>query len=139
EIFAVAAAGDHDQVAMALLAARRAGERPDRRPSGSAGDEHERSAAFTQERLAMRAANLHAVPGPDSRAELGRDQPARQSPDMKHELGIVPRAVHATARAVFARREAGELDPEILDRKSTRLNSSHVAISYAVFCLKKKN
>src|SRR5207249_5893673 len=29
--------------------------------------------------------------------------------------------------------EAGELD-----RKSTRLNSSHVSISYAVFCLKKK-
>src|SRR5690554_7734421 len=26
----------------------------------------------------------------------------------------------------------------ILDRKSTRLNSSHVRISYAVFCLKKK-
>src|SRR3989442_11942467 len=26
-----------------------------------------------------------------------------------------------------------------LDRKSTRLNSSHVRISYAVFCLKKKN
>src|SRR5690625_4382635 len=30
------------------------------------------------------------------------------------------------------------LDDKILDRKSTRLNSSHVAISYAVFCLKKK-
>src|SRR5690606_40758913 len=32
--------------------------------------------------------------------------------------------------------------PEVfqeLDRKSTRLNSSHVKISYAVFCLKKKN
>src|SRR5690606_41479518 len=27
---------------------------------------------------------------------------------------------------------------DILDRKSTRLNSSHVKISYAVFCLKKK-
>src|SRR6266702_6547453 len=27
---------------------------------------------------------------------------------------------------------------EAADRKSTRLNSSHVAISYAVFCLKKK-
>src|SRR5690625_6401742 len=27
---------------------------------------------------------------------------------------------------------------EFIDRKSTRLNSSHVAISYAVFCLKKK-
>src|SRR5690625_6777811 len=29
--------------------------------------------------------------------------------------------------------------PVAQDRKSTRLNSSHVAISYAVFCLKKKN
>src|SRR5256885_4928772 len=27
----------------------------------------------------------------------------------------------------------------LLDRKSTRLNSSHLVISYAVFCLKKKN
>src|SRR3989442_10914295 len=36
----------------------------------------------------------------------------------------------ARARAAHAR--AG-------DRKSTRLNSSHVRISYAVFCLKKKN
>src|SRR5690606_42099113 len=30
-------------------------------------------------------------------------------------------------------------DPDRTDRKSTRLNSSHVKISYAVFCLKKKN
>src|SRR5690625_6011205 len=30
-------------------------------------------------------------------------------------------------------------DDQRIDRKSTRLNSSHVAISYAVFCLKKKN
>src|SRR5207253_8673432 len=34
--------------------------------------------------------------------------------------------------------EAGRLR-QFGDRKSTRLNSSHVAISYAVFCLKKKN
>src|SRR2546426_3286286 len=27
---------------------------------------------------------------------------------------------------------------EVVDRKSTRLNSSHLVISYAVFCLKKK-
>src|SRR5690242_20999692 len=27
---------------------------------------------------------------------------------------------------------------ELIDRKSTRLNSSHMSISYAVFCLKKK-
>src|SRR5690625_5868824 len=31
-----------------------------------------------------------------------------------------------------------DTDGKIKDRKSTRLNSSHVAISYAVFCLKKK-
>src|SRR5690606_39675668 len=31
------------------------------------------------------------------------------------------------------------LTKEIGDRKSTRLNSSHVKISYAVFCLKKQN
>src|SRR2546426_1854155 len=30
------------------------------------------------------------------------------------------------------------LENAILDRKSTRLNSSHLVISYAVFCLKKK-
>src|SRR5215203_6231993 len=30
------------------------------------------------------------------------------------------------------------LQPALLDRKSTRLNSSHANISYAVFCLKKK-
>src|SRR5690625_5376557 len=35
--------------------------------------------------------------------------------------------------------EPEEKTRNLLDRKSTRLNSSHVAISYAVFCLKKKN
>src|SRR5437870_9766957 len=38
-------------------------------------------------------------------------------------------------------RRAGHMyvyDGDVADRKSTRLNSSHVAISYAVFCLKKK-
>src|SRR5687768_18265208 len=33
---------------------------------------------------------------------------------------------------------AGDDDPPVPDRKSTRLNSSHGYISYAVFCLKKK-
>src|SRR5699024_12672768 len=33
---------------------------------------------------------------------------------------------------------AGNSKQPIADRKSTRLNSSHVSISYAVFCLKKK-
>src|SRR3712207_8471070 len=31
------------------------------------------------------------------------------------------------------------IDVDVEDRKSTRLNSSHANISYAVFCLKKKN
>src|SRR5438128_4555375 len=34
---------------------------------------------------------------------------------------------------------AGRARGEVRDRKSTRLNSSHGSISYAVFCLKKKN
>src|SRR3712207_9200455 len=39
-------------------------------------------------------------------------------------------------RSRFLRRLGGDTAP--LDRKSTRLNSSHANISYAVFCLKKK-
>src|SRR5699024_12861858 len=40
----------------------------------------------------------------------------------------------------LAHRPAVDVPPQIdhADRKSTRLNSSHVSISYAVFCLKKK-
>src|SRR5256885_6807051 len=36
-------------------------------------------------------------------------------------------------------REISRRRMDILDRKSTRLNSSHLVISYAVFCLKKKD
>src|SRR3712207_8958462 len=61
----------------------------------------------------------------------------------------VPRALQRPGRAVdvaTARRQAVAgmlLDPlpdrpALEDRKSTRLNSSHANISYAVFCLKKK-
>src|SRR2546426_5959020 len=39
------------------------------------------------------------------------------------------------ALGLAAGRGGGEID---IDRKSTRLNSSHLVISYAVFCLKKK-
>src|SRR5690606_32890802 len=44
----------------------------------------------------------------------------------------------ASSRAFLAA-SASSLATPSLDRKSTRLNSSHVKISYAVFCLKKKN
>src|SRR5690625_6140981 len=43
--------------------------------------------------------------------------------------------IHLTTALVF---DAGVYLAVVGDRKSTRLNSSHVAISYAVFCLKKK-
>src|SRR5256885_9429128 len=42
-------------------------------------------------------------------------------------------------QAQFVAQRILELRDEGVDRKSTRLNSSHLVISYAVFCLKKKN
>src|SRR5699024_12780643 len=44
--------------------------------------------------------------------------------------------MNSRARSAAAASSSPE---ESRDRKSTRLNSSHVSISYAVFCLKKKN
>src|SRR2546430_10735187 len=43
------------------------------------------------------------------------------------------------AGAYYARAKDKRAAVHELDRKSTRLNSSHSQISYAVFCLKKKN
>src|SRR3712207_7966707 len=48
------------------------------------------------------------------------------------------RAAPADVQPLAARRAPGEEDQQQRDRKSTRLNSSHANISYAVFCLKKK-
>src|SRR5437773_6652978 len=47
---------------------------------------------------------------------------------------------HATAYEALrvVARESGRNALHHIDRKSTRLNSSHITISYAVFCLKKK-
>src|SRR3712207_8749503 len=49
--------------------------------------------------------------------------------------GIEPAGGVDTEHIAFAAPAQGHLN---LDRKSTRLNSSHANISYAVFCLKKK-
>src|SRR5690625_6631890 len=55
------------------------------------------------------------------------------------ELGV--QELHVIVNRVGAPVPGGRIRDLIvsrIDRKSTRLNSSHVAISYAVFCLKKK-
>src|SRR5437870_10991160 len=57
-------------------------------------------------------------------------------------LPILASVLNQVLNPIYAARLAafllGLLDTIHVDRKSTRLNSSHVAISYAVFCLKKK-
>src|SRR5690349_24244930 len=57
------------------------------------------------------------------RAEFGKDQPLKGA--------RIAGSLHMTI-------QTGVLIETLQDRKSTRLNSSHVEISYAVFCLKKK-
>src|SRR5258707_12043923 len=72
--------------------------------------------------------------------------------EIAEKLEVVPRSIYRDIAALQAMRvpiEGGRgigyilrpgfnLPPLMLDRKSTRLNSSHANISYAVFCLKKK-
>src|SRR3712207_6994343 len=58
-------------------------------------------------------------------------------------VGVVPalldhRVVHAAEVRRGVHADGGDPLPVPVDRKSTRLNSSHANISYAVFCLKKK-
>src|SRR5690606_28427577 len=59
--------------------------------------------------------------------------PAELAPESEGQASLILSQITNVA--------AGKLDPQFVpveDRKSTRLNSSHVKISYAVFCLKKK-
>src|SRR3989454_8030553 len=60
-----------------------------------------------------------------ARQRAERLDPHAERPDRAHHAGLP------------AARRPGQLGRR-LDRKSTRLNSSHLVISYAVFCLKKK-
>src|SRR5439155_23000797 len=71
-----------------------------------------------------------ALPGGDLAAdpELRGDRTLRREADRSGKMGRYQDAVE---------RQLLDLRHRQQDRKSTRLNSSHVAISYAVFCLKK--
>src|SRR5207253_11197070 len=67
----------------------------------------------------------------------------RRSGFRRHQLSAGGNAlreppVRGGGRRVRAHRLRLPEERQVGDRKSTRLNSSHVAISYAVFCLKKK-
>src|SRR5439155_21306491 len=82
------------------------------------------------ERRAGGSARRHRgqVRGDDARWKIRREfRPGRGSHSVKRALMLLALLVPLGARAASGG-----------DRKSTRLNSSHVAISYAVFCLKKK-
>src|SRR5690606_39700765 len=77
----------------------------------------------------FRSRRPHAESDPD------RDSgSARERADATPARGDAARG-HA---ALLAPEHAIEVGERAQDRKSTRLNSSHVKISYAVFCLKKK-
>src|SRR6267142_5339565 len=69
------------------------------------------------------------IPGPLNRGEITRHLLVLILLALEHlgPAGVHP--IHQLAHAVRVGRQ---------DRKSTRLNSSHMSISYAVFCLKKK-
>src|SRR2546429_6915559 len=78
-----------------------------------------------------RSRAVPAVMGPIT-AAANRPDAATGSPTSSTKPRTVDEEVNVTASIVPARISAAR------DRKSTRLNSSHGYISYAVFCLKKK-
>src|SRR5256885_4050453 len=69
----------------------------------------------------------HAVGGRRARRELHE----RGFAGLQHVAALAPRAIDQLG-------DAGDGGGAEEDRKSTRLNSSHLVISYAVFCLQKK-
>src|SRR5690625_5576099 len=92
------------------------------------------------------------------RYEVGKESPEIVAYDFLSELDLVSKAPGVTAKHPVIRQTLEHIRLTFLatflailiavpsaifithqDRKSTRLNSSHVATSYAVFCLKKKN
>src|SRR2546430_3357700 len=74
---------------------------------------------------------LHGEAAPACPLELPLEHPARRLLDGLSFLGV--HVAEDEGRLGEPRQEPPR------DRKSTRLNSSHSQISYAVFCLKKKN
>src|SRR5690242_21093125 len=57
---------------------------------------------------------------------------------VRHLVGGTPPNNEGYFRPIEVIAPPGTVVNPVIDRKSTRLNSSHMSISYAVFCLKKK-
>src|SRR3712207_8822641 len=80
---------------------------------------------------------------PISRSSPGEEARPAQAGDPAAAGGAPPGAALVLPGAPLvpgaARKGLLHLQPPVRDRKSTRLNSSHANLSYAVFCLKKKN
>src|SRR2546422_7200761 len=70
----------------------------------------------------------------DAQATGGDEEPRPKITLRVYNYARVPAPILVSAEG-----EAQKIFREVGDRKSTRLNSSHGYISYAVFCLKKKN
>src|SRR5207253_6716696 len=100
------------------------------RPGPGGGETTVRAAEDSNHALASGelARGARARDRQDRRARHAQDAPPRLR---RQGSGGDPHGRRRGARLGPARQGAA-------DRKSTRLNSSHVAISYAVFCLKKK-
>src|SRR6266498_2118361 len=111
----------HGQLAEPEVAGERGGtaeQRPRGRRVGRLGGHHHQPGHLEA---------FHRAGGPHEPVEVGRAHPVGRRPlvelDLHKGAGHRPGGVRAAAEG---------------DRKSTRLNSSHVRISYAVLCLKKK-
>src|SRR2546429_4265107 len=75
------------------------------------------------------------------RSERAIDEPGAEQRGRRHGrfgVGIRLPRVHRDEAGLGAVAHEHHHEPQAQDRKSTRLNSSHGYISYAVFCLKKK-
>src|SRR5690606_41371696 len=96
----------------------------------------QRGAFAVAQRQEIEQGRIAQLRGTDvaERARDGLDAAGRLALPLRHHL------LHLLALQVFLRtaQVAGNDRERLRDRKSTRLNSSHVKISYAVFCLKKK-
>src|SRR3712207_8043154 len=79
-----------------------------------------------------------AAAAPDTAPAALRADPAAPARDGGARHPAAQRRLRAGARRLAARLLRAPVPADARDRKSTRLNSSHANISYAVFCLKKK-